>query len=221
MLIWTVRLELMLVLELPAQTQILGRVNRWMLNPSVFKHEDPAAEWINMTSLPRLPLLAWQRDTLLIREFTQSQASPSNCYPQWQTTPFSLSVGLQFTLPPRWLPLLPILPGATLHLWPVNRDSPDASAPRQPPFQTQCTYTNDTWMTHLFMRLLWRCVWVPVTEGEKASESARQRITRPRKNTVCARRQAKERQRQRKSELQYVVILCPEWTAPTKGSHSI
>lgn len=32
-------------------------------------------------------------------------------------------------------PLLPILLGATLHYWPVNRDSPDASTPRQPPFK--------------------------------------------------------------------------------------
>lgn len=72
----------MVVLVLPVQTQILERVNRWMLSLSVFKHEDPAAECINRASVPRLPLLAWQRDTLLIREFTQSQASPSNCYPQ-------------------------------------------------------------------------------------------------------------------------------------------
>lgn len=107
MLIWAVKSELLVLLVLPAQTQTQGRVNRWKLSLSVFKHEDQAAECINTASVPPavLPLLAWQRGTLLIREFTQSQASPSNCYPQWQTTPFSLSVGLQFTLPPPlWAP---------------------------------------------------------------------------------------------------------------------
>lgn len=52
------------------------------------------------TSVPTFLLLGWQKGILLIREFTQSWPRPSNCYPQWQTTPFSLSVGLQFTLPP-------------------------------------------------------------------------------------------------------------------------
>lgn len=42
-------------------------------------------------------------------------SKPSNCHPQGQTTPFSPSVGLRFTLPPLWQPSLPILPGAERH----------------------------------------------------------------------------------------------------------
>lgn len=56
----------------------------------------------------------WKRGTLLIREFTQGQASPSNCYPE---TNKSFQPKCRFTVYSH-LPLCaprPILPGATLH----------------------------------------------------------------------------------------------------------
>ena len=57
MLIWAAKLELLVLLVQPAQTQTWGRVNRWKLSLSVFKHEYQAAECINMASVPTF--LSW------------------------------------------------------------------------------------------------------------------------------------------------------------------
>lgn len=156
MLIWAVESELLVLLVLPAQTQTQGRVNRWKLSLSVFKHEDRATECINTASAP-LPLLAWQRGTLLIREFTQSQASPSNCYPQWQTTPFSLSVGLQFTLRP--LLWAPAAHSARCHAAFVacQQRLSSPSTPRQPTFKPNACIQMPT--THCL------CVCFPANGG--------------------------------------------------------
>lgn len=120
---------------------------------------------------PGLPVPAWQRGFLLIREFTQSRASPSNCYPQWQTTPFSLSVGLQFTLPPR--PRAPAAHSARCHTallacqqrlyWRINASSADARA-QFTYIQTPCAITR-----------LFKCVFLwartCVCQGRKMCET--------------------------------------------------
>lgn len=56
MLIGAVKLKLLVLSALPAQTRTRGRVNRWKLSLSVFKHEDQAAECINTALRPRLAL---------------------------------------------------------------------------------------------------------------------------------------------------------------------
>lgn len=54
---------------------------------------------MNVPKLPS-PSQAGRGATSWSESLLKARPSPSNCYPSWQTSPFSLSVSLQFTLPP-------------------------------------------------------------------------------------------------------------------------
>lgn len=54
---------------------------------------------MNVPELPS-PSQAGRGATSWSESLLKARPSPSNCYPSWQTSPFSLSVSLQFTLPP-------------------------------------------------------------------------------------------------------------------------
>ncbi len=180
MLIWAVELELLVLSAPPAQTQNTGKSQQVEAQPECVQTRGPGRRMYQHGLRPRLPLPAWQRGTLLIREFTQSQASPRNCYPQWQTTPFSLSVSLQFTLPP---PLCaPAAHSARCHAalvacqqrlsWRINTSSAA--------LQTRRTYTNAVCRNpsvYVFVSLKVE-VCVSACVREREGKSARQRITR-------------------------------------------